>query len=570
MDETSPLFRFFNQFKISLKNASIYSIDHPQTHQAIELLRDHLDRLAQHIDPLHFVFTEHSLRFDDIVYSDDSLIEEITAFFHTRKVKRLTIDGATSLSDILTFFSLFYYSPQIMDEKGGLKKLVETINISGIRIDELDYSSILRGEGRKIENMREFLLGQDLDAHETDQIDRIAGQFSDILDERSLDEWLSNPTLMANLSKIHESLKDRESPLLRPFSKSFVKSVLQSRTIPTKQELERLRSVLGTLNSTDFAGALWEEITENREFDALSLRVFSMLTEENDPESISEGLIQYAEKAASTSVPPKQRNRIIDLLEKMPSPLISEVYRSTLSSLFQDIDIRSEQAFDRNIWENNYQIILLNYLQAVQNPDNIALIVKNLLLQWPAIKERGDLSFLKNLSVTLRNKKKRFGSSENMDQLEDRIKEYIENQVLLGNPAIGSLSSYFDTNKSRFTSNYILKKIFEGEIVNSAICELFFQSYPDDVFYFQLNVEQELPDSPLLRRLIQALGQLESEHACHVLRELYSQADITLQEFILQSLTYSNGPVEDFLTDVLHKGSHSLRMAAFSAYATDT
>ncbi|MBU4331068.1 MAG: hypothetical protein KKB53_11305, partial [Acidobacteria bacterium] len=570
MDETSPLFRFFSQFKIALKNASIYSIDHPQTHQSVELLRDHLVHLAERIDPLHFVFTEHSLRFDDIVYSGHSLIEEIAVFFHTRKVKRLTIDGATSLTDLLAFFSLFIHSPQIMAEKGGLKTLIESIHASGFRIDELDYSSLLRGEGREIDNMREFILGRDLDARETEHIDRIAGRFSDILDEHSLDEWLSNPTLMANLSKIHESLKNRESPLLRPFSKSFVKSVLQSRTIPTKEELERLRSVLSTLNSTDFAGALWEEITENREFDALSLRVFSKLAEDNDPESISKGFIQCAERTSTTSLPPNHRNRILDLLEKMPSPLLSEVYRSTLSSLFQDIDIHEEQAFDRNIWESNFQIILLNYLQAVQNPENIGLIVNNLLLQWPAITKRGDLSYLKNMSITLRNKKRRHGSSENIDQLEGRMQEHIENQVLLGNPAIESLSSYFDPKKSRFSSNYILKKIFEGGIVNPAICELFFQSYPDDVFYFQLNAERELPDSPLLQQLIQALGQLESENAFHILRELYSQADITLQTFILQSLTYSNEPVDIFLTDALQKGPLPVRTAAFPVYAVDT
>lgn len=571
MDESSPLHVFFNRFKIALKNATLYSIDHPQTHQSVESMRILLVELAKRIDPLHFVFTELSFRFDDAIYSNHPLFEEIAGFFHARKIKRLTIDGSTSLSELLAFFSLFYDSPQKIEEKGGLKTLVESSNqISGIRIDELDYSSLLKGQGRDIENMREFLLGKTLDVEETEDIDRIAGRFSDILDEYAMDEWLTNPTLTANLTSIHESLKKRKSPLLHPFSKSFVKSVMDSRTIPTGPEIDRLKTVLQTLDPEDFAGALWDEMTENREFDALSLRVFSKLSEQNDALSISEGLLHYAEEKSSPPLSTNKRHRILNLLDKVPSTLLSDVYRATLSSLLQDITIRSEQAFDRNIWQQNYHVILLNFLQALQNPDNIDMIVNHLLLQWTTISGQEDLLFLKNLALTLKNKKKRYGSSDKIDRLEDLIREYIENQVLLGNPAIGTLSSYFETIKSRFSSNYILLKIFEEKIVNPSICELFFQSFPNDVFYFLLNIEQELPDSPLLQRLIEALGQVESKHALYILQEIYSKTDISVRETILRSLTAQTGPIEDFFLKILNTGSLRERKAAFSTYAKDS
>ena len=405
MNKKDALKFFFKLLKTSLKNASIYSTAHPAFLESVEKLKEIMDILIGHIDPLTIGFTPNSLYIEGDFLEKEKIHREVARLFHYRKIKVLEVQHGISLEELIKLISKISLSHKDYIRAGGIESLLNQDNISHISIEELDYSELLKGEGEEVKEIWTALLQEALQQKSKEKIFELSDSFEKNIKRFEPEEIIENPELREAISGFFKYLEENDEEKFSQCARDLTKAIIGKKDLSPDLKLEKIRSFIKGMKAEDYAATLWEEILTNDDFDPLNFNIFSQLIEKDAEKKVTSSISLLFKENKSINSHPQVKNKIEELLSSPTSNMISPVYRNTLNLLLKDMTFTEKVTFDQNQLAKNYHFILLHLLDIATNRDQAVHILKKILDKGDELSQQRDLEYLRILFEILNRKK---------------------------------------------------------------------------------------------------------------------------------------------------------------------
>jgi hypothetical protein len=329
-----------------------------------------------------------------------------------------------------------------------------------------------------------------------------------------------------------------------------------------ESKLDKLRIVFADIGEEDYASALWEEIATDASFDALSFSIFSKLTEKDKQDRIANKLKDEAQKDDAVSSSKELRKKIKELLSGTSSPYVSEIYRETLSSLLQDIEIKKDAQLNRPEVARNFLYALLNLFADEKDLEKKKNLLANILEEWDGIRESGDFEYFKNLATILKAEGNGFSKETIAIKTSKLINDYVEKAVLRGES-----SPYFDSfmdsmEQSSLGVNDYLQRVFSENKITPYILQFFFKFFSDSILHFIISLEEKASDHKFLERMTESVKLVDSPLSTEILKAIFPLGNNFVKIKVLRAMQQLSTQDEEFLMSILPKGSYALKKEA--------
>ena len=518
-------------------------------------LKENIDNLLDIVAPVKIGFTPNAVFFDKKYWEEDKAFRELARIFHFRKVKSLEIKKGLDIQELTSFIANFHLPPKEIYKEGGLQNILKQEKIFHLAVEELDYSQLLKGEGEEVKDVWTYLLDEAIIKQDTQQMDQVAETFEKIAGQLAPEDFAENEELNTKVNKLMSYMKKAQEDRFHSCAKVLVKTFVKNKKLAHESKIEKLRVIFADIGEEDFASALWEEIATDASFDALSFSIFTKLTERDKQNNIASKLKEEAQKDETLSASKEVRNKIKKLLSGTSSPYVSEIYRETLSSLLQDIDIKKELQLDRPQLIKNYRYTLLNLFVAEADVEMKKTLLTHILEEWDEIRETEDFEFLKYLATTLKQENGGFSSETITIKTNKLITDYVEKAVLRGQS-----SPYFDffmdsMEHSALGVNDYLQRVFSENKITPFILQFFFRFFSDSMLYFLINLEEKSSDNRFLDRMTESVKLIDSPFSLEILKTIYPLGNNTVKTKVLRAMQQFSSQDEEFLMPILQKGS---------------
>ncbi len=554
---------FLNTLKMSIRNASIYGIEHPAFSQSIVNLKNKTDSLLQFITPIYLGFTSRSLFIDERYWEKGQIFEELAKIFHFRKLRSLEISEGITEEELIHFISKLSLSPKEIIKKGGPGKIMNAEELSHITFEELDYYELLKGTGEEIKDIWIILLQEALETKNNQKILNLTESFEKVIKSFEPEEIVESNELIEALTGFFSQLEKIDPEKLRVCAKEFIQTIMRKKQSLSDSEGEKLRKIAHNFKEKDLAATFWEEILTDDKFDALNFKTFSTLAGEEKQDGTAHFIASIFRKSEPLQSNPNVMNKIDELLSESSSPLISEVYRNTLATLIREISFHEELSFDHELLSMNYRYMLINLIKKDADKDETVGLLEKLLKEWESIVKEKDYECIKAIYDILKDKKEELASESIHDEMNAHIVEFIERAILQG-----ELSLYFEYfinafERSTLDVNVYLEKIFTDKKVTPYILLGFFKFFKEYIFYFDLNLEQNASDSRFIKKMIESLRIIDLVISLVVLKNVYMLAEKRLKIEVLQAMQNLTEYDTKFLLPILKEKDFRLKAEAF-------
>lgn len=566
MNKEEALEEFFRTLKISFNTASLYSTDHPYFIKSVKDLKEKTDTLLQFLNPINIGITISFLVIEGRNWDKVGLHDEIANMFHSRKIKGIEIRQGLTLEELVSFMGKASLRPKEIFRAGGIAKALSKEKVSHLFVAELDYSSLLKDEGEEIKDIWIYLLQEATEENDPEKINKLAQNFERIAGKWKIKDFLEDEQLRQSLSKFLKYLKDKQKDRFDRCQKEILKAILKDRTLPQDKSLHKLKVFFQDLSIDDLANIVCDKILTDDGFDALSFNLFSQLTDEKNHQEIATSL---AEKLGKTDNP-RVRKKTQNLFTVPESPVISEVYHKTLSSLLEYISFEDKFLFDRKHLEINYHFILLNLLSEAKNREKLNEIVEKISQDWDKIIKTRDWDYLKYLLDILEKKKKEEPHFKDIfEGFNKRFTNFIESLAweIEAPPELASFIDALEVSSLNF--NLYLERIFNENKVSPYILKLFLKFFPQDLAKFYEDLKKRHADLEFLGKITQSLGLTGLPLAVEVLKNIFSFSNELIKIEVLKAMQGLPEYDAEFLFSILKEESVSLKKEAMIILARD-
>lgn len=553
---------FFQNLNLSLKNATIYHPQHPAFKNSVGGLKNTLDRLLDHINPLKIGFTPRALVIENKYWDQENLHLRLAKFFHHRKIKTVEFHREITTEELLSFISHISLSPKDIIQKGGLKKILPSNIQNHIRLETLDYSQLLKGEGEEIKDIWTYLLQEAVEKEDAQKMEEVTQSFQKAAKEFDSGDLLNNPELHQNLRKLFDHLQQSQKETFHQCGKELVKAAVRNKDISPDANLDHLRALISDVNPKELAQALQEEILDNPDFDSFSFTLFSKLSDEEKHHSIASSLKDMFLKQDSLKSYPQAKEKIKTILSESSNPMISEIYRDTLLALFEKVPSGEEFRLNLSSLSRNYRYLLLNIFHKEEQKDQQIFLLKKIAEKMEEITEEKDLKYLRFLIEAVQQKGKKLLSEPVLLDINQHISDFIEELALEGEGFL-DLDYFIDFLKeSTLGVGTYFEKIFSQNYVHPSLLRLFFKLFPGYTSTFKEKIRDKSEDFSFLSQLAQSLGQLDSTFSLDLLKFIFRLGNHSVKIKVLDAMKNLSLYDENFLLYYLKKGNFHLRKEA--------
>ncbi|MCX8159731.1 MAG: hypothetical protein N3G18_02215 [Candidatus Saccharicenans sp.] len=544
--------------------ASIYDQDHPTFKKTVGELRASLEAVFRFGSPLAIGFSPHSLLIGEQFWGGDKTTTELARLFHVRKIKRLEIHRGISTTELLRFISGLTRPIKEFIGQGGAQAFINRENFSHLRLEILDYSQLLQGEGDEIKDIWPYLLLEAVTENNRDKLDQLAGTFEKVIGRFNAEELIQNEELHKNFIHLFAHLGESAQEKHRSCARELLRSLLAARKIPAEQKLENLKRVISSLSEQDLASTVWEEVISNDKFDTMSFNVFTRLIDRERHRAISTSLKEMFTSDEPRNRRPEVEKKIKSLLYGTSGQLLTDIYRQTLASLLTEISFEKQITFDHRQLKRNYRFILLNLLLPEQKKDMASFRLARILEEWPTVAEEKDLEFMQSLLTVLREKAVLLAGDSNYEKISTSLSAYIEETVLRGESSLELDALIESLPGSIHDPDEYLRRIFLDKQVSSTLLKAFFRFFPDRLPDFLENIGRKAVDSLLLERIVSGLGTINLPPTLTVLKKIFLVGDQKVKLLALRAMHNLSDFDEGFLFPILHSRDQQLKAEALS------
>ena len=569
MNKEEALEEFFKSLRAALNNGSIYFPEHPVFIKSSQELKEKIDSLLHFLNPLKIGFAVDFLVVDGRNLEKAGLISGLAGFFHFRKIKSIEIEPGVTIGELTHFLVRAAKPPMQIFKEGGIENYLRKEETSHILEKSLDYSQLLYAEGEGYKDIWTFLFREVIEEKDAHKIAQLADNFGRIIAKFRSDDLLKNEDVRENLGIFLNYLKNTDKDKFQRCAKDAVKLLLQYGNSPEGAELAKFKDFFKDLSSGQLADTLWEEITENENFNPLSLNLFSTLIDNDRHKEIASAL---ASKSSLTdaALKPSTKKRIKELFLSPDLQSASKVYQQIFLSLLKDgaaqKDIRA--TLDYGLLRVNYRLLILNLLAQEDNEIRLNLIREKILEEWEAIVKEKDVEFLKSFLEIFRMKKGNSSFANIFEPVRIRVSNFIENIILQGMP-IDNLEYFMDIlSASSFKIDDYVRKMFKENVINQQIVKLFLAFFPKDgLFIFCDELKKRSFDMEFLKNVIESLMLIEAAPSIEILKEIFSFPLRMIKIEVLKAMRKMPAQDEDFLFSVLKEKDVFLKKEAFAVLA---
>ncbi len=564
MNKEQALEGFFRSLKLSLKNASIYTGEHPAFMRSVDEVKDRIDTLLNYLSPIRIGFTPDSLQVGGEYFNKERIHEELARIFHLHIIKSLEIQQGITPEELVAFIKKVYLSPQDVLKRGGFNQILEEEKITHIAVEELDYSQLLRGEGEEIKDIWSHLLQEAVKKEDAQKISELADSFEKVAAHFKVEDILDNERLKTNIDKFFTQLKNMDKDKFRKCSKELLKSIIRNRDISREAKLDKIKKFFKESNSEDMASAVLEEILSDDEFNALSFQIFNDLTEKRKHKKIAESFADQFKKVSMVHRSPKLRQRLEELLNDPTSQGFSEVYRQCLFHLLKDMQSEEKISLDINHLQRNYRYFLLSLLVEEEKKKKVVSTLEKVLDELDSLIQEREFEYLTRLVEVLEKRRKELSFEPVLSKVNAKIINFVVDELAREKETSSVIKPFISYLKGGFVSNRaFLIKIFEENKVNTQILKCFFELHPDSLNIFKKNLRMRASDAEFLKTIVKSLRKIDSSPSHEILTDILSYGTERAKVEALKALQQTSTHDENRLFAILEGGSPPLKKEAF-------
>ncbi len=563
MDKEQALEGFFKSLKLSLKNASIYTDEHPAFMKSVDVVKERIDTLLNYLSPIRIGITPDSLQVEDKYFNKDRIHEELAKIFHLHIIKSLEIQEGITPEELVAFIKKVYLSPQDVLKKGGFSQVLEEENITHIAVEELDYSQLLRGEGEETKDIWSYLLQEAIKKEDAQKISELADNFEKVAAHLKTEDLIENEPFKINIDKFLIQLKNMDKDKFRKCSKELLKSVIRNREISREAKLDKIKKFFKELNSEDMASAILEEILSDDEFNVLSFQIFNDLTEKRKHKKIAESFAHQFKKVSLVHRSPKLRQKLEELLDDPRGKGISEVYRQSLFHLLKDMQSEEKISLDIYHLQKNYRYFLLSLLADEEKKKKMVSALEKILDELDSLVQEREFEYLTRLVEVLEKRRKELSFEPVLSKVNAKIINFVVDELAQAKETPSVLKPFISYLKGGFISNRaFLIKIFEENKVNTQILKYFFELHPDSLNIFKKNLRMRASDTEFLKTIVESLKVIDSPPSHEILTDILSFGTERVKVDALKALQQTSTHDESRLFAILEGGSPPLKKEA--------
>lgn len=567
MNKEEILEDFFRTLRIVLTNAFSYSKEHPYFIKSVANFKAKLETTLSILNPLKIGVTDSGLVADGKNLTKSGFYDDLARLLHQRKIKSLEIRRGVDLQELVEFFAIISLPQKEIFKNGGIAALLLRKQLTHFNVGELDYSSLLHGEGPEGVDIWGYMLRDAVRNNDAAKLTRLADEFGSLIKRVNEKDVFDSEGISPQVSDFMISLRATNREKFDKCAKEIFLWLLRNKKYLNDDKLAKLKPIFIGLEEDDFSSLLWEGILREDNFDVLSLQIFSKLSNSEDPGRIAGNLFKEGDQARYLRDNPGAVKKIQNLLNAGAEDPLSAVYRNTLESLVKSISFSGKLFFDHKGLLINYRSIVLGIFSAGGKGDNGHLIEGILEKELAGALEDNDAGFLKGLWAQLA--KRKADGKNACPGLETKLSLFAENIVLSG--ALAPEREFLldmVSSPSREPQVY-LDKIFTAEKADKYVLSLFLRLFKDKLSVFYARLEQKLQDMEFLLSLIATLGELSAPATLEILEYIYSSANHLVKREVLEAMARGKNIDTAFLIRQLNSDSILLKKGALSVLVLD-
>ncbi len=561
IEKEAVLNNFLKSLRITLNNCSIYFKEHPLFKKSIEKL--HTDTLAvlKITSPFVIGILPNSLSVFDKYLEKESLYAELAVFLHRRKIKNIEIKSNVSVSDVETFVTNLSLPVADIFKAGGLAYILEQQGAGGITVEELDYSSLLRGEGEGQKDVWAYLLKRAVKEKNTVEIKNIVDNFDAALEKIRITDFSENENLRAAIAKFLGFLKEKEKENFDKCAKVLIRAVSNSKELAGKDKIKYLAFLADSLTPEDITNILCKEVTSQEAFNIKSIELFSSLLDRSQNTTVASALSERLKKESSYNTTAVKKTK--ELLASLEESSVKVIYQYALGSLLSDMGLAGSLSFDGEQMKSNYRTMLLNLFNEERITSGLHQIAERIYPELDKTIDEADMGFA-GAFFELVEKKINSGSGLKviLEEIKAKADRKIEEALLQQKINIDSVAGFI--SKTAFDKNFYLNKMFIEKDINYNIFSLFFIFFPRDTHEFYAEMRKNTSDMNFIKKLVETLKGRDSKVACSVLESIFPTASRFLKMEILKIMENFSNYNENFIIFILSQAELSIKRQAMN------
>lgn len=543
MDKEELLVEFLKGLRIAINNSLAYTRQHPYFLKSSQEFKEKIDILLNLLNPIRVNVTPESIFLDDKDYNKLPFSAELAQILHQRKIKTIEFRPGESAEELADFLSLLAMHPKEILVNGGLSGMLKSVNVRYIRVEELDYSSLLGADGKEVKDVWLALFKEAVEKQDAQKVEELADNFS---------RAVNNPGLKKDIEKELSSL------------------ILNSSSQIKIDNEDKLKEALKDLDSEDFSNIMLSSFSDASSLNPLNFGLFCRLAGEERVDKLVASLADKVKNRLAMKNNPAMLKRIKDLLSGPDAESVSPTYRNALFSLIKGVSFKDRVFFDRRQLRSNYRNIILNFLEQEESREGLDLLLGRLNKEWPDIIRDADFGFFKELLGIIREiKKKGVLPPEPLERIEEGIGRTVEDSVWDEGEG-ADLSALIDSlGKCYNTSTFYLSKIFQERKAGAGGLKLFLRFFPDSLDNFCEQLRQRRADLEFLSQAIEGLSRISLPASLSALKAIFSFGNEFIRAQVLKAMGSVAGFDEEIAFGALREDSVMLRKEALSILAKD-
>jgi hypothetical protein len=433
--------------------------------------------------------------------------------------------------------------------------------MGNITVEELDYSSLLRGEGQEQKDVWIYLLKRAVKEQNAVEINNIVENFDKVFEKIKITDISENENLRVSIGKFLKFLKTKTKENFNKCAKALVRAVSNSKEYTGNDKMRQLAFLADSLTLQDIADILCEEVASQDAFNIKSIELFSSLLDRAQNESVASALSGRLKKESGYNTAVVKKTK--ELLASMEEASIKMIYQHALGSLLTDMGFEGSLSFDAEQMKKNYRTMLFNLFAEERAVSGLSQIAEKIYLEMDKTFYEKDVNFTR-IFFELIAKKINSGSGLRnvLEAIKSKADRKIENALLLQIIDAGEMVGLI--SKTAFDKNFYLNKIFIEKDVNYNIFSLFFNFFSRNMDEFYREMKSNSSDINFLKKIIESLKTKDTKITCSVFEDIFYIASRFLKMEILRTMQDFSSCNENFIMSILSKEDLSIKRQAMA------
>lgn len=565
MTQNDQYHKFFKLLKVAFTNGTFYKENHPKFVSSVKELQRSIVQSVGDDPALVINIRPDALMIHQAVFDDDVFCQDLAGSLHLKKIKTVSIGKDVKMDELKGFIYCMITPREVIEQQGGMEKVLRNQQIEAIHVEPLDYSALVRGNRQEIRDAWEYLFQSHGDTGATGEQPPHAfeSQLRETIEKWGVQEVMNDAVLSDKLASALSDLKDRDKKMFIKSVLSLSKKMLQADNVQWQGDKEQVKALFQSLSPDEIQQILMDLFHSEHKGNPAAFELFSSFIRPDVRAESAELLNQAINEEQATL----DLQKIQQFFGAVRENTATTPYLHKLKVVRSSGVPQAKFVFDYDQLYENYRMILLDLFSIETKPQRVQVILDRIshLLDKPFLNNTEYFQEFKaiydakatdqDLAKVMADKSDElwaFAEKNHFQQEDTRNFEYLLDVM--------STSSLDDS--------YYLDKIFQDNQYNTLTLRLFFLLFPTEIMDFYQHIDAKIKDEPFMNQLIDRLSQVEDALSLEVLKYIFSVSSFLRKIELLDVFKRFSIFDRDFLMELVNDDNFSMRKKAVEVAVT--